>query len=86
MTREAASAGSFSCRPSQCWLRPVITLGLWVIGVPNAVLWGILAGLMRFVPFIGSIVAVFPIALAAAVDPGWSMAIATAGLFLVAEP
>jgi predicted PurR-regulated permease PerM len=65
----------------------VITIGLWVIGVPNAVLWGIFAGLMRFVPFIGSIIAAFfPIALAAAVDPGWSMAIATAGLFLVAEP
>ena len=42
---------------------------------------------MRFVPFIGGIIAAFfPIALAAAVDPGWSMAIATAGLFLVAEP
>src|SRR5689334_17394858 len=65
----------------------IITIGLLVIGVPNAVLWGIFAGLMRFVPFIGSIIAaVFPIALAAAVDPGWSIAIATAGLFLVAEP
>ena len=65
----------------------VITIGLLVIGVPIAVLWGIFAGLMRFVPFIGSIIAAFfPIALAAAVDPGWSMAIATAGLFLVAEP
>ena len=41
----------------------VIAVGLWVIGVPNAVLWGILAGLMRFVPFIGwFIAAFFPIA------------------------
>jgi predicted PurR-regulated permease PerM len=64
-----------------------ITVGLWLIGVPNAVLWGIFAGLMRFVPFIGGIIAAFfPIALAAAVDPGWTMVIATAGLFLVAEP
>ena len=64
-----------------------IGAGLWLIGVPNAVLWGILAGLMRFVPFVGSIIAVFfPIALAAAVDPGWSMVLATAALFLVAEP
>src|SRR6195256_1143863 len=64
-----------------------IGVGLWLIGVPNAVLWGILAGLMRFVPFVGSIIAAFfPIALAAAVDPGWSMALATAALFLVAEP
>ncbi len=65
----------------------VITIGLWLIGVPNAVLWGIFAGLMRFVPFIGGIIAAFfPIALAAAVDPGWSMVLATAGLFLIAEP
>jgi predicted PurR-regulated permease PerM len=64
-----------------------IGTGLWIIGVPNAVLWGILAGLMRFVPYVGSIIAVFfPIALAAAVDPGWSMVLATVGLFVVAEP
>jgi predicted PurR-regulated permease PerM len=64
-----------------------IGAGLWLIGVPNAVLWGILAGLMRFVPFVGSIIAAFfPIALAAAVDPGWSMVLATAALFLAAEP
>jgi predicted PurR-regulated permease PerM len=65
----------------------VIGGGLWLIAVPNAVLWGILAGLMRFVPFIGGFIAAFfPIALAAAVDPGWSMVLATAALFLVAEP
>jgi predicted PurR-regulated permease PerM len=64
-----------------------IAIGLWLIGVPNAVLWGIFAGLMRFVPFIGGIIAAFfPILLAAAVDPGWTMVLATAGLFLLAEP
>lgn len=65
----------------------VIAVGLWLIGVPNAVLWGIFAGLMRFVPFVGGIIAAFfPMLLAAAVDPGWSMVMATAGLFLIAEP
>src|SRR4029077_3121210 len=65
----------------------VIGTGLWLIGVPNAVLWGILAGLMRFVPFVGSIIAAFfPIVLAAAVDPGWTMVLVTAALFVVAEP
>jgi predicted PurR-regulated permease PerM len=65
----------------------VIGVGLWLIGVPNAVLWGILSGLMRFVPFIGAFIAAFfPIALAAAVDPGWSMVFMTAALFVVAEP
>ena len=64
-----------------------IGVGLWLIGVPNAVLWGILAGLMRFVPFVGSFIAAFfPIVLAAAVDPGWSMVLATAALFIVSEP
>ena len=65
----------------------VIALALTGIGVPNAVLWGILAGLMRFVPFIGSLIAAFfPIAVAAGADPGWTMALLTAALFIVAEP
>jgi predicted PurR-regulated permease PerM len=64
-----------------------IGLGLWIIGVPGAALWGLIAGLMRFVPFIGSIIAgLFPVMLAASVDPGWSMALLTLGLFVVAEP
>jgi predicted PurR-regulated permease PerM len=65
----------------------VIAVALVIIGVPNAVLWGILAGLMRFVPFIGSLIAAFfPIAVAAAADPGWTMPLMTAALFIVAEP
>ena len=65
----------------------VIGIGLAFIGVPNPVLWGILAGLMRFVPFIGGFIAAFfPILLAAAVDPGWTMVLLTVGLFVVAEP
>jgi predicted PurR-regulated permease PerM len=65
----------------------VIGLGLWLIGVPNPVLWGILAGLMRFVPFIGAFIAAFfPIALATAVDPGWTMVGLTVALFVVTEP
>ena len=64
-----------------------IGLGLWLIGVPSAVLWGILAGVLRFVPYIGAfIAAAFPLALAAAVDPGWSMLLWTLALFLVIEP
>jgi predicted PurR-regulated permease PerM len=64
----------------------VIGLGLWLIGVPSPVLWGIFTMLMRFVPYIGAVLAaVLPIALAAAVDPGWDMVIWTAVLFIVAE-
>lgn len=64
----------------------VIGVGLYFIGVPNPVLWGMLSALLRFVPYIGSFIAAgLPIALAAAVDPGWSMAIWTAALYTVIE-
>ncbi|MDQ1077683.1 AI-2E family transporter [Pseudoroseomonas cervicalis] len=65
----------------------VIGLGLLLIGVPSPLLWGLVAALLRFVPFIGGILgAVLPIGLAASVDPGWSMALWTAALFLAVEP
>ena len=65
----------------------VVGIGLYLIGVPNPVLWGIVSAVMRFVPYIGAFLsALFPLALAAAVDPGWDMVIATAILFLVLEP
>lgn len=60
--------------------------GLWFIGVPNPVLWGILTMLLRFVPYVGPVIAAaFPAALAVAVDPGWSMLFWVVGLFLVAR-
>jgi predicted PurR-regulated permease PerM len=65
----------------------LIGSGLWIIGVPSAALWGILAAVLRFVPYIGSVIAAaFPLTLAVAVDPGWSMLIWTAILFFVMEP
>ncbi|MBB2963043.1 AI-2E family transporter [Methylobacterium sp. R2-1] len=65
----------------------VIGVGLWIIGVPSPVLWGIFSLVMRFVPYIGAVLsAVLPIALAAAVDPGWSMMLATFALFVIVEP
>src|SRR6476661_5503187 len=65
----------------------VIGTGLWLIGIPSAILWGILAAVLRFVPYIGAVIAAaFPLALAVAVDPSWSMLLWTAGLFLVVEP
>jgi len=64
-----------------------IAFGLWMIGVPSPVLWGVLAALMRFVPFLGSIIAaVCPLILAAAVDPGWTMFLSTLALYAVSEP
>ncbi len=64
----------------------VIGAGLWFIGVPSAPLWGMLAMILRFVPYIGPpIAAIFPLVLAAAVGTGWSMVIWTGALFLVVE-
>ena len=51
-----------------------IGIGLAVIGIPNAPLWGILGVVLRFIPYLGgSLTAVFPIVLAIAVDPGWAL-------------
>jgi predicted PurR-regulated permease PerM len=64
----------------------IVGTGLYFIGVPNPVLWGVLGALLRFIPYVGSwIAAALPIALAAAVEPGWWMAIWTAVLYLVTE-
>lgn len=65
----------------------VIGVGLWVIGVPSAPLWGILAMILRFVPYIGAVIsAIFPLVLSAAVGLDWAMVIWTAALFAVVEP
>jgi predicted PurR-regulated permease PerM len=65
----------------------VIGLGLAVIGVPNAPLWGLLATILRFVPYIGAMLAAaLPIALAAAVEDGWTMTLWTVALFAIVEP
>lgn len=64
-----------------------IGIGLWAIGIPSAPLWGLLAMVLRFVPYIGAIVAaILPLIVATAVDPGWSMMLMTAALFLIVEP
>ncbi len=65
----------------------VIGIGLWLIGLPSPILFGVLAGILRFIPYIGAAIGVvLPLAVATAIDPGWSMVIATALLFAVVEP
>lgn len=65
----------------------VIAAGLYLIHVPSPLLWGILAGLLRFVPYIGSFLSALPpLVLAAAVGADWSMMIEVAALFTIAEP
>ncbi len=64
----------------------VIGLGLHLIGLPNALLWGVIATVFRFVPYIGSPIAAFlPIALSMAVFDGWTKSLTILGFFLVVE-
>lgn len=64
----------------------LVALGLYAIGVPYALLWGVLAGLMRFVPLVGGWIAgAFPTLVAFAVFPGWREAAFTVAFFLVTE-
>ena len=64
----------------------LVGTGLWFIGVPHPVLWGILRMLLRFVPYIGPVIAAaLPAIVAFAVDPGWAMLLWAIGLFLVVE-
>lgn len=63
-----------------------MALGLWFIGVPAAIMWGMVAIVMRFVPYVGPMIsAIFPIGLAFAVDPTWNMVLWTVGLILLLE-
>jgi predicted PurR-regulated permease PerM len=59
---------------------------LWAFGVPHAVLWGALSGLLRFVPYVGIMVAGVLIAIfVAAIDPGWTMALSCLAMFVALE-
>jgi predicted PurR-regulated permease PerM len=63
-----------------------VAVGLYFIGVPNAILWGALATVLRFIPYVGPwIAASFPILLSLASSPGWMAPLLTIGLFIVLE-
>lgn len=63
-----------------------VGLGLFLIGVPYAVIWGSLAAALRFIPYVGSsVAAVLALALSLAVFPGWLQPALVVGLFLVLD-
>ncbi|WP_144109293.1 AI-2E family transporter [Paraburkholderia sp. BCC1886] len=63
-----------------------IAIGLAIIGVPGALLFGVIAALLRFVPYIGIwIAAILAVFLAAAIQPQWTMAVYTLILFIVVD-
>ncbi|MEJ5081987.1 MULTISPECIES: AI-2E family transporter [unclassified Ochrobactrum] len=61
-------------------------IGLWILGVPNALLWGMLAIVLRFAPYIGPVIAaIMPLFLAFAIAPGWDLVLWTIALFVLLE-
>jgi predicted PurR-regulated permease PerM len=65
----------------------VIGTGLYFLGIPSPVVWGTMATVLAFIPYVGTpLAALLPLVLAASVDPGWSTLLKTAALYLVAGP
>ena len=63
-----------------------VGIGLWIMGVPNAILFGVLAGLVRYVPYVGPWVgAALPIAMSLAVFDSWNRPLIIIGLFVLLE-
>ena len=64
----------------------LIGLGLFFLGVPHAPLWGVVAGLMRFVPYVGAFLsASLPTFLTIAISPSWYVPLAVLGLFILSD-
>jgi predicted PurR-regulated permease PerM len=63
-----------------------VGVGLYFIGLPYALLWGFLAGLLRFIPYVGPwLGTTMPVILSLAVFPGWMHPFLIIGLFVVLE-
>lgn len=64
----------------------IIGMGLFLIGVPYAPLWGFLAALFRYIPYLGPwLAALLPIGLSLLISESWTMPLLVVGLFLVLE-
>ena len=63
-----------------------VAIGLWAIGVPGALVFGLLATVLRFIPYLGPLIAMaLPIALSLAVFDNWTGPLLTVALFVVLE-
>ncbi len=63
-----------------------VGLGLFLIGVPYAIIWGFLAAALRFIPYVGSVIAaLLPLVLSLAVFPGWLQPALVIALFIMLE-
>src|SRR6266480_2644259 len=63
-----------------------VAFGLQFIGVPNAALWALLAGVLRFIPYVGPWAgALLPVLLSFAISSSWFTPLMTIALFIVLE-
>jgi predicted PurR-regulated permease PerM len=68
------------------WTGLCVAAGLWLIGVPNAALWGALTMVLRFIPYIGVwAAAAMPLVLSFAVFDTWTRPLMVVGLFAILE-
>lgn len=64
----------------------LVGIALTILGIPGAILWGVLTFVLRFIPYIGSMMAsVLPIIIAASIGEGWTLALITAGILVGIE-
>jgi predicted PurR-regulated permease PerM len=64
----------------------LVGFGLFLLKVPHAPLWGVLAGLFRFIPYVGAVLsAALPTFLSIAVFPNWYVPLAVMGLFVLTD-
>lgn len=64
----------------------LLTLGLFFIGIPNAILWGVLLTILRFIPYLGTwIAAAIPITLSFVISSSWLLPIFTIALYLILD-
>ena len=64
----------------------LVGIALALLGIPGAILWGVLTFVLRFIPYIGSMMAsVLPIIIAASIGEGWTLALITAGILIGIE-
>lgn len=63
-----------------------VTIGLYLIGIPNAILWGILTAVLKFIPYIGVwIAALAPFLLSMAISTSWTEPLMVASVFILLE-
>jgi hypothetical protein len=63
-----------------------VGLGLFCLGVPYALMWGLFAAMLRFIPYVGPVLgALMPMALSMAVFTGWMKPLLVGGLFMLLE-